>query len=90
LQLHDNDIPGEPTPTQRFEFRKSVVLGILAVVFGAVLLVIGLIDQRNIVIPATAIVGGLLLLVFDYRSARARRRKVIAARCVLCSNQTLA
>jgi hypothetical protein len=75
LQLHDNDIPGEPTSTRRFEFRKSVVLGIVAVVFGAVLLVIGLIGQRDIVVPVTAIVGGLLLLVFDYRSARAQRRK---------------
>ena len=62
MQLREDDILGEQSPTQRFEFRKSLALGAVAVVGGIVLLVIGLVEHRNVTVPAFAIVTGVLIL----------------------------
>lgn len=76
MQLHEDDIPGEQSPTQRFEFRKSLALGAVAVVGGIVLLVIGLVEHRNVTVPAFAVIAGVLILGFDVVNARSRRDRL--------------
>ncbi|WP_144761902.1 hypothetical protein [Curtobacterium sp. 9128] len=75
MNLHDNDIPGEQTPVQRFEFGKSVVLGIAVIVLGGILAVVGIVGHHNPIVPIVAVVAGVLIVVFDLSTRRSRRER---------------
>jgi Flp pilus assembly protein TadB len=75
MQLHNDDVPGDQTPVQRFEFGKSLVIGVVVVVLGGVLTVVGIVQHQNPTVPVFAFVAGVLILGFDLRTRRARRRR---------------
>lgn len=74
MQLHD-DVSGDQTPVHRFDFGKSLVIGVVAVVLGGVLTVVGIVQHQNPTVPAFAFVAGVLILGFDLGTRRARRRR---------------
>lgn len=74
MKLHNDDIPGEQTPMGRAIFTRSIITGSVAVVLGLVLLVVGLVHHNNVTVPVLAVVGGALLLCYDFTSARRRKR----------------
>jgi drug/metabolite transporter (DMT)-like permease len=75
MQLHDDDIPGDQTPVQRFEFGKSLVIGVVVVVLGGILTVVGITQHQNPMLPAFACIAGVLILGFDLSTRRSRRRQ---------------
>jgi hypothetical protein len=75
MQLHDDDVPGDQTPVQRFEFGKSLVIGVVVVVLGGALTVVGIAQHQNPTVPAFACIAGVLIIGFDLSTRRARRRQ---------------
>lgn len=77
----DEDMHLEPgveddrSPGQRYEFRKSLVLGVVALVGGVALLILGLTTGKDIVLPVVAVVGGIAVLTFDAVTAQRRRNR---------------
>lgn len=74
VELHDDDIPGQQTPMQHAVFTRSLITGSVAVVFGLVLIIVGLVHRDNVVVPVLAVIGGALVLGYDFTSARRRKR----------------
>ncbi|MEK6312481.1 MAG: hypothetical protein V4755_17440 [Curtobacterium sp.] len=80
MQLHDDDIPGDPTPVQRFDFRKSVIGGIVVVAAGVIVLIVGIAGHRDFGVPIVAIIGGMVILASDAACVRSRRKQRGATR----------
>ncbi|MDB6425873.1 hypothetical protein [Curtobacterium sp. 20TX0008] len=76
MELHNDDVPGEQTPARRALFTRSLITGSIAVILGLVLAIVGLAHDDNVVVPMLAVMGGALVLGYDFTSARRRKRDV--------------
>lgn len=74
VELHNDDIRGEQTPMRRAIFTRSLITGSVAVVLGLVLIIVGVVHRDNVVVPVLAVIGGALVLGYDFTSARRRKR----------------
>lgn len=76
MQLHDDDVPDEGSPGQRFERGRSLVLGLIAIIGGGILAVAGIVSHQNPTVPIAAAAVGVVVVVVDLATRRSRRRKL--------------
>jgi hypothetical protein len=76
VELHNDDFPGEQTPIRRAIVTRSPITGSVADILGLMLIIVGLVHYDNVLVPVLAVIGGALVLGYDFSSAHRRKRDI--------------